>query len=241
MFNKQQPVQQKLWDWRRFLQSLRRSSPIFLLVFFGILLLGWYIMHSGWVDHATGKLAAPAIVQEVRRRMESHEGSEALSKQLQLLTQPDAEPLPAAPAVTYTAQGLRDPFVGPLHLKAWADAQQRAKVVPVAGPPEPPPALTVQGIILGQATPYAIVNNITVAQGDTIAGARVMRIDAEGIVVNFQGEELRYRMQGSPGAADEPMMEPQYPLPTTPAMNQPHFGAGQSTPVPGGETRRSSW
>lgn len=209
-------------DIRRLLHGARSTGVVVVVLMFGLLLLGWYMMRTGktmvWVP-------MPKIIRDLQHPavLQNNEGTDVLSQQLQAVVQPETDSPPTGPQVIYTSQGQRDPFVGPLHLQLWAEARRNAsaskvKTVPVM----PPPPLHIQGVILGGATPYAIVNNEAVSPGDTIAGVEVVRIEPNGIVGQFQGREVRYSMEGAeagPGDAPRPPAAPA----SIPPMGRPYF------------------
>ncbi|MCX5705546.1 MAG: hypothetical protein NTZ92_05780 [Candidatus Omnitrophica bacterium] len=86
------------------------------------------------------------------------------------------------PKVDYSAQGLRDPFMG---------KEGKSGTGEVSSPVDkkPLPALTVQGVIWGGNFPQAIINNKVLKVGDTIEGVKIKSIAKEGIIVLFEGSE----------------------------------------------------
>ena len=86
------------------------------------------------------------------------------------------------PKVDYSAQGLRDPFMG-----KGGQSGTGEEVNPVEK--KPLPALTVQGVIWGGNFPQAIINNKVLKVGDTIEGVKIKAIAKEGIIVLFEGSE----------------------------------------------------
>lgn len=204
--------------------QLRNGPIIFVLVMFGLVLLGVHVLRADlparWSRQATSH---NPILAGIRQHA-------------QLLEQPDqpngkAQPViqVTVPRQTYTVQELRDPMVGPWHLARWAEeAQRRSMRIPVKAEPFVPPPLTVEGVILAASSSFAIVNGETVRLGDTIAGAEVIRIERDGIVVKFRGRELRY-MTGSrgpdgsnqPAAGGQP--EAVRPWPSAPGVSRTPF------------------
>lgn len=69
----------------------------------------------------------------------------------------------------------------------------QAEPAELASPVEPP-SLTVQGILFGTARPQAIINRKIVAAGDTVEGARVVSITAEGVVMSFEEREFELKI-----------------------------------------------
>lgn len=100
------------------------------------------------------------------------------------------------PAVEYKAKDLRDPF-----LELGENVQlPSGEPAPTKGPVTPPP-LKVQGLIWGGNFPQAIINDSVVKVGDTIKEARIINIDRNGVVVEFQGQEFNL---SAPAAGGEP-------------------------------------
>jgi hypothetical protein len=84
--------------------------------------------------------------------------------------------------VQYKAQDLRDPFESFLQPKEVETNTQNKQEVPL-------PELVIQGITWGGNFPQAIINNKVVKVGDQIEGVRVVKIDREGIEVNFNNRQ----------------------------------------------------
>ncbi|HEX3717879.1 MAG TPA: hypothetical protein VH595_07910 [Verrucomicrobiae bacterium] len=62
--------------------------------------------------------------------------------------------------------------------------------VPMAAPVKPswPIALTVKAIFYNKTSPHALVNGRTVEAGDTIQGVLISRIEADRVLVSWNGE-----------------------------------------------------
>lgn len=86
--------------------------------------------------------------------------------------------------VEYDAGDLKDPF-RILRFKKEKTAGDETVVVVEESVP---PALSIQGIILGKQS-QAIVNNTVVKIGDTVSEARVINIHKDGIDVLYKGRE----------------------------------------------------
>ena len=97
------------------------------------------------------------------------------------------------PNVEYKAEGLRDPFQGPIRKET---GEEPGKITET-----PPPSLTVQGIIWGGRFPQAIINNKVVKVGDTIEGVRITDINKDGITIFY--EDRQYNLS-SPAAGAVP-------------------------------------
>ena len=99
------------------------------------------------------------------------------------------------PRQDYNAQGLRDPFLEP-------DIEEKVGEEGAEGPGSAPaalPSLKVYGVVWGGSFPQAIINSKVVRVGDNIEGARVIKIDKEGVVVFFEGKQ--YNLPSPAGGA----------------------------------------
>ena len=77
-------------------------------------------------------------------------------------------------------KGWRDPLV--LRAKKTAEAR---KVTPIK-----PPSLALKGIAWDEAEPLALINDLVVKEGDTIQGARIVKIDFDGIAVRYRSKKF---------------------------------------------------
>jgi hypothetical protein len=98
---------------------------------------------------------------------------------------------PPVPVVEYTAEGVRDP----LRSLLTGPAAEPVASSPTAGPTAQaapgeapkPPAVTIQGIIVGER-PQAIIDRTLYQVGDTVQGvARIVAIDRSGVTLEVQG------------------------------------------------------
>lgn len=90
--------------------------------------------------------------------------------------------------IEYTAEGLRDPFEGCLKEEEKVSLVQEEEKP--GGPEQRLPSLTVQGIIWGGSLTQAIINNKVVKTGDTIEGAKIIKIDKDGILALYGGSQF---------------------------------------------------
>ncbi|MBI2929162.1 MAG: hypothetical protein HYY24_26150 [Verrucomicrobia bacterium] len=109
---------------------------------------------------------------------------------------PSAPPQPnvSAPAPTVevtpapVAQISPPPAAQPIIVK-----EEVPPAPPPLAPPPPPakpafPALKLQGIFFSRTKPSALISGQTLFLGDAIEGARVKAIEADKVIVEFQGE-----------------------------------------------------
>lgn len=125
--------------------------------------------------------------------------------------QPAPEP-PAGSAVEPSAQespeeplDFKDPFFSGLPVKEGEVSEE-----PVAGGTEAaaepeeqfdPAKYQVTGLVWGQAAPKAIINDTIYSIGDTVEGAKVVNIDKNGILMEFNSKEYLMKREG--GATSE--------------------------------------
>ena len=102
----------------------------------------------------------------------------------------------------------RDPFRVPNLLQETIRTRETQAKVPVEGtgssiaqPPQPMPTLKLQGIFFIGSKPEAIINRQVVSEGDSIEGAKVVKVAREGVTVSFGGREvlLELTQRGSEG------------------------------------------
>jgi hypothetical protein len=100
------------------------------------------------------------------------------------------------PKVEYKAQGLKDPFQTEVERAAMPEEGWET--------PQALPKMTVQGIIWGGIFPQAIVNNTVVKEGDTIAGARVIKINKDRVTVFFSGKQYELISPAAQAVSEKP-------------------------------------
>ena len=188
---------------RQVLHGFRNGALAFALLMFGAVLLGLHVARISAPQRFAQRPPVFHVVEQIRAHQNVEEQADALVGRTQ-------ETPVAVPHVTYDAAGLRDPFIGPLHRAGWAAANAPPII---EEPPMELPSLIVQGVVWGGSEPFAIVNNETVRAGDTIQGVKVLRIERDGIVVTFQGEELRYEPGEGAGSGSLQRRYPMQPPP----------------------------
>ena len=78
--------------------------------------------------------------------------------------------------VRYTSTNLRDPFT----LSTLPEVVEISEE-PITGMPQ----LDVQGFVWGSSLPQAIINGKVCSVGDTIEGAKIIKIDQAGITILY--------------------------------------------------------
>ncbi len=79
-----------------------------------------------------------------------------------------------------------DPFKDMLYLYMY----EMQKAEPVEEVPVAMPDLVIQGIVWNTDMPQAIVSGQVIRIGDTIEGLDVLKIEKQGITVNFYGKQI---------------------------------------------------
>jgi len=78
-------------------------------------------------------------------------------------------------------KGRRDPFVLPIKTKE--------KSLPVQ-----PPKLVLKGIAWDKTEPLALINGQVVKEGNTIGGARILKIDFNRVTVRYRGKKFVFKL-----------------------------------------------
>lgn len=98
--------------------------------------------------------------------------------------------IPPAPAVSETKT---EPATAPKPVVETADnsatnSSPTTNAVVAATPPAGPEPLKLQGIFYRLSNPTALINGKTVAVGDQVSGARVLRIEREAVTLERDGK-----------------------------------------------------
>ncbi len=72
-------------------------------------------------------------------------------------------------------------------------SKPEAPAVTRAPPPPDPPPLQLEGISVADGKPFAIINGARVIEGDSVGGARVVRITQDSVVLDFGGRSITLR------------------------------------------------
>ena len=78
-------------------------------------------------------------------------------------------------------EGRRDPFLLPVKM--------REKSLP----PQPP-KLVLKGIAWDKTEPLALINDLVVKEGDTIEGARILKIDFDRVTVRYRSKKFTFKL-----------------------------------------------
>jgi len=78
-------------------------------------------------------------------------------------------------------KGRRDPFVIPVKTKE------------KSLPPQPP-KLVLKGIAWDKTEPLALINGQVVKEGNTIGGARIVKIDFDRVAVRYRGNKFVFKL-----------------------------------------------
>jgi hypothetical protein len=96
-------------------------------------------------------------------------------------------PVSPPPAKIETAASAPPPVVAPAPAPAVA-------VVPPPPAPPPFPALKLRGIFYRRTNPTTLINGETLAEGDTVDDAKVVKIDRESVTVEWHGQRRVLRL-----------------------------------------------
>jgi len=152
------------------------KGPIIVVVF-AVVLVGMWMFVLGIIPVkitvkrlAKRSTAAKVTPEELRKKAEET----ALSLSHWLKKQEEMEKM-----LIYHKDS-RDPLV--LRAKKTAEAR---KVIPIK-----PPPLSLKGIAWDETEPLALINDLLVKEGDTIQGARIVKIDFDGIAVRYHSKKF---------------------------------------------------
>ena len=98
----------------------------------------------------------------------------------------EAMPAPKAIFDSVYTPSKEDPFKNLLQLYLY----NMRKVKPKEKTSLPLPKFTIEGIIWNANMPQAIVNGQVVRIGDTIEGVRIVKIEKQGITIDYNGESV---------------------------------------------------
>ena len=73
------------------------------------------------------------------------------------------------------------------------ESKPTVSIIPLPQPGEPT-KLILQGILIDRHSREALINGISVKEGDSVAGARVISIDRKQVTLQFDGRDLVLRM-----------------------------------------------
>lgn len=114
---------------------------------------------------------------------------------------PSKPPKPEAPPVALSSEpvllAMRDPMLSPYDRIAMIrpDVLPEAPRAPPPSPPRLDAGIHLEGVILtGDQPPRAIVNGSVLGEGDTVKGAKILRIGANGVVFGKGRERFTKRL-----------------------------------------------
>ncbi len=128
---------------------------------------------------APGAARVPAAVQAVPQPAEAH------SRRVRSSGERTGDGTAA-----YTAGELRDPLASLLPKEPPAPEATPSADLPARTAvqrPTEPPAINLRGIIWGEITPLAIIDDRLYRVGDPVEGARIITIDRSGMTVEYEG------------------------------------------------------
>jgi len=78
-------------------------------------------------------------------------------------------------------EGRRDPLLLPV--------KKKEKEIKESLPPQPP-KLVLKGIAWDKTKPLALINDLVVKEGDTVQGARIVKIDFDQVAVQYRAKKF---------------------------------------------------
>lgn len=175
--------------------AMEKRLVIGLLCIFGVT-FAMALKNLGIFGRAGGAkplLRASGVVQIKETLVET---VQAHWKQMQPPPEPQAvvSAMPGRLSAAYTASDLRDPMKSVLPELPTPDTGggEAFAQAEVKSPAVPPPSLTVRGVLWGGPEPQAIINDEVYRVGDSVEGARILSIDANGVTIEHQGTSAFY-------------------------------------------------
>ena len=114
--------------------------------------------------------------------------------------------LPASFAQANAAEQLRDPMKPPamaLQKKRAAEAKKNPKPVVRKVEVAPPKPLVLQSIIFSAARQIAIINDLPLVSGESIAGAKVLSIKEDRVTLVRRGKKLELMLDSDSQAINK--------------------------------------
>lgn len=187
--------------------DVEKKAVMALLVVF-VLTLAGSLRHLGLFGRGNlpapvqVKIKMPAPVTSASNFLETYHERMIGADQLRGASEPGAGRA-AEPSIPsrYTASSGRDPMISLLpEVKAVDRRAGGPWTSAAASTPElTPPALRLQGVLLGGPVPQAIINNKVYRIGESINGARITAIERHSVQVEFNGVTTRYTVSGGTG------------------------------------------
>jgi len=101
-------------------------------------------------------------------------------------------PKPPAPTPVVSPAPVPQPAPAPVPKTAPVPTPAPAPVTP---PPPAFPAVRLQAIFYTAADPHALINGQTCAKGDQVVGVRIMKIEADKVTLQWNGQSKVVTMQ----------------------------------------------
>ena len=114
--------------------------------------------------------------------------------------------VPAFVAQANTTEQLRDPMKPPalaLQKKRAAEAKKNPRPVVRKVEVKPPVPLVLQSIIFSSARQIAIINDLPLVSGESIAGARVVSIKEDRVTLVRKGKKLELMLDSDSQAINK--------------------------------------
>jgi hypothetical protein len=166
------------------------------VVLVGIIVLGSRIakhvqnINDGFVSNTDARATdAPVVETKPTARAMTPATEPAPRTEVSPRSEITSPPAPNAVAPTADAKASEDQIVAKLMERIKAEQASAPKVAAAD-----PPKLVLQGITYAKDGSEAMINNLTVREGDEIEGARVVTIESRRVKLDFNGHEISLRL-----------------------------------------------
>ena len=153
---------------------MRVSRGVIILVVLAIVLVGLWLWVLGFVPlkKTVRELIERPVTGEVspeELRKKAEETVLSLSNWLEKREKMDK--------MLVYHEGRRDPFL--------LSVKKKEKSLPVQ-----PPKLVLKGIAWDKTEPLALINDLVIKEGDTIQGARIVKIDFDRVAIRYRSKKF---------------------------------------------------
>ena len=161
--------------------GVAKKSWIFLACFFAVAGLSYGIFKSGILKDKAFTL--PAISKFVKSAKQPDKEQHTVAK-LPLPVKEEEEPVKQPLPEAKESVAVEQPFSAEEKVVSEVEAD-----VPLEKETEIP-ELTLEGIIGGSGRPMVIINDIILSEGDTIEGAKVIKVEGDSVILMHDQKEF---------------------------------------------------
>ncbi len=172
-------------------------APILLIAIPLVVLLAGFFLWKSLKTNSTTVIHSKSVADDVRRRsdLSNQEKSDRLLTSAATKVAPSVTP--AQPENRIAAE-VTPVSTQPSANSGSVEEKLSTQSVAEAGEPIPPPApppLKLQGIFYRLSNPTALINGKTLGVGETVAGARVVKIERQEVSLERDGQITVLRMK----------------------------------------------